>query len=282
MPVPAPPRPVMSRGVLGRLVVTAAIVVIMLAVAVIALKLGVRDEPDPAASGTGTAAASAPPAASAQANSAQANPTPPASARIQAPVTSAAPKPRDDSPQIPRDPADLGVLVNKDHGLEPTSYAPENLRTLNGQQLRADATDALEKLMRGAAKDGHNLKLLSGYRSAAEQDALRNSYEQRYGTSYANTISAPAGFSEHQTGLAADVGNGRCDLEKCFGQTPAGKWVAKNASKYGFTVRYPLGQEESTGYAYEPWHLRYLGSKTSKDLVKSKAKTLEQYYGLKP
>lgn len=289
MSVPAPPRPVMSRSVLGRLVVTGAIVVIMLAVAVIALKLGIREEttPPPAAaqsSQAGPVASSPSAPGSGTPDAASAGSAPAVSARIQAPVTTAAPKPsaeKPKNPEIPRDPADLGVLVNKDHGLTPTSYAPKDLRTMNGQQLRSDAADALKKLMAAATKDGHNLSLLSGYRSAGEQDALRRSYAARYGSSYANTISAPAGFSEHQTGLAADVGTGSCDLEKCFGASSAGKWVAKNAHLYGFTVRYPLGQEKSTGYAYEPWHLRYLGQDLSKDLEKSKAKTLEHYYGIK-
>lgn len=288
MPVPAPPRPVMSSAVLGRIVVMGAIVVIMLAVAVIALKVGVRDDPKMSATAQqgsqGTQAGPAP-SDTAPSSAPSTDAPPPASARIQAPVTTAAPKPSGKAPktpQIPRDPADLGVLVNKDHGLEPTSYAPKDLRTVNGQQLRSDAADALKKLIDAAASQGHDLRLLSGYRSAAEQDSLRQSYVQRYGVDYANTISAPAGFSEHQTGLAADVGNGRCDLEKCFGETSAGRWVAKNAHLYGFTVRYPLGQEASTGYAYEPWHLRYLGKDLSKDLDKSKAKTLEDYYGVKP
>jgi zinc D-Ala-D-Ala carboxypeptidase len=77
----------------------------------------------------------------------------------------------------------------------------------------------------------------------------------------ANTFSAQAGQSEHQTGLAMDVSNGVAGnrLDTSFGDTPEGIWLVDNAYKYGFIIRYPEDRVADTGYQYEPWHLRYVG-----------------------
>jgi D-alanyl-D-alanine carboxypeptidase len=79
--------------------------------------------------------------------------------------------------------------------------------------------------------------------------------------------------------LAVDVGNGVCNLELCFGNTNAGKWLANNAHVYGFVIRYPAGKESITGYQYEPWHLRYVGKELASEIFKSK-QTLEEFFGL--
>lgn len=285
MPAPPPPRPVLGRSALARLIVASCVVVIMLAVAVIALKLGVRDDraTTQAADHTPVATASSNPAPTTTSSAAAPTAASSGVARIAGPETSTAPRPKaPKTPRIPTKPSDLGVLVNKSTGLDPTDYAPQDISTVNGQPLRAEAAKALRSLLSEAAKDGHPLQLLSGYRSAAEQESLRHTYVNRYGEDYANTISAPVGHSEHQTGLAADVGNGRCDLKACFGDTPAGKWLAKNAEEFGFIIRYPEGQEKATGYAYEPWHLRYVGKDLVKKIGAAKAKTLEAYYDAEP
>lgn len=174
----------------------------------------------------------------------------------------------------------LTAVVNKKHKL-PQDYKPKNFKPVSGIYLRTEAANAAVTLIDTAAKAGHNLKIISGYRSYSSQAVIYNNYVNQDGQSAADTYSARPGHSEHQTGLAVDFGNtsGYCDLEVCFGNTPAGKWLAANASVYGFVVRYPSGRENSTGYQYEPWHLRYLGIDTAKS-VASSGKTLDEYFGI--
>lgn len=199
-----------------------------------------------------------------------------AAAAAPAPVTTkpAVPKP-------PRDPRNIGVLVNKTHPLRPKSYVPKGLVRVQGQRLRAEPAAALTKLMRDAKTSGARLVTVSGYRSYSTQKSLFARYTRAYGAMYAARISARPGYSEHQTGLTMDVGaaSGACRLGACFGNTKAGRWVAKNAWKYGYIVRYPKGQEKVAGYTYEPWHLRYVGVKISTAMKKGKIPTLEHYYG---
>ena len=93
------------------------------------------------------------------------------------------------------------------------------------------------------------------------QKQLYDGYVAQMGQDEADKISARPGTSEHQTGLAFDVTlpSGECFLETCLGAMPEGEWIAANAYKYGWIVRYPEGKEDITGYSYEPWHLRYVG-----------------------
>lgn len=267
-------RPVWGHTAIARTVVTVCVVVTMLAIAAAALKLGMRsqearaDLPGPSVSAPAHAPSAAAPAPTSS------TPVPSQSTALPVPVTKTPAK-----PTRPSNPADLGVLVSKDFPLNPTSYTPAGLVNMQGSQLRGDVAKALRKMIADAKKDGHKLSLLSGYRSAAEQAALHEQYVSRSGQEEADRFSAKAGFSEHQTGLSADIGNGTCDLSSCFGDTAAGKWVAKNASNYGFIVRYPKGKEAVTGYIWEPWHLRYLGATLTKKYIASDASTLEAYYG---
>lgn len=174
--------------------------------------------------------------------------------------------------------ASLTVDVNKKHKL-PDTYVPAGLTSYGGVSLRAEAATAMNNLVLAANSNGYSLKMISGYRSYTSQASIYNNYVAQDGQAAADTYSARPGFSEHQTGLAADVGNGTCDLEICFGDTPVGKWIAQNAQNYGFIVRYPQGKEADTGYQYEPWHLRYLGVDTAKAIYAS-GKTMDQYYGI--
>jgi D-alanyl-D-alanine carboxypeptidase len=102
------------------------------------------------------------------------------------------------------------------------------------------------------------------------------------GQAEADRTSARPGYSEHQTGLAFDVevSGGKCHLEKCLGETPDGKWVAANAYKYGFIVRYPEGKENVTGYDYEPWHLRYVGTDLASEMHTKSVQTLEEFFNI--
>ena len=91
----------------------------------------------------------------------------------------------------------------------------------------------------------------------------------------ADTYSARAGHSEHQTGLAFDVGK----IDDNYGNTKEGVWLKNNAHIYGFIIRYPKGKEHITGYKYEPWHIRYLGVDIATK-VYNKGVTLEEYLGI--
>lgn len=164
------------------------------------------------------------------------------------------------------------LIVNKENKL-PSSYNP-------GENPKAQK--ALQQLLDDAQKDGINLYKMSGYRSYPKQVKLYDSYAKRDGKKTADKYSARPGYSEHQTGLTFDLGgkNSNKNLYASFGKTKEGQWIANNAYKYGFIVRYPKCKEKITGYQYEPWHIRYLGKDKANKVHKS-GKTLEEYIGLK-
>lgn len=120
-----------------------------------------------------------------------------------------------------------------------------------------------------------------GFRSYATQNALYNSYVYSYGQNYANRISARPGTSEHQLGLAMDIQDGTNygTLNTAFEYTKASKYLQKNAHKYGFIIRYLKGKEHITGFMYEPWHIRYVGTTHAKR-IKYNNVTLEEYFGI--
>ncbi len=187
----------------------------------------------------------------------------------------------------------LWAVVNKARPLKPATYVPQplvvpgvTLRTnisANERQLRLEAADALQKLFAAAANEGITLNLQSGYRSYHFQEALYGRYVREQGQAVADTQSARPGHSEHQTGLAADVGGvtqPACNVEQCFADTAEGKWVITNAYKHGFILRYPANKMPTTGYTYEPWHLRYVGIELSQQMHKKRIATLEEFFGL--
>lgn len=188
------------------------------------------------------------------------------------------------------DPASLWVVVNKGRRLE-NNYIPDNLTVPNiplrlnksypEMQLRPEASKALEELSADAVHQNVHFMLASGYRSYSYQIGIYSGYVRTQGQTSADKTSARPGYSEHQTGLAADVEpySRQCEVEACFGDTLEGKWLATNSFKYGFIIRYPQGKESLTGYEYEPWHIRYVG----KDLalqVQRTGQTLEQFFRL--
>lgn len=166
-----------------------------------------------------------------------------------------------------------GVLIaNKKHPL-PSDFAP-------GENKEARA--AFEDMAQDAKAAGFELVAFSTYRSYEYQETLYNNYVNRDGKENADRYSARPGYSEHQTGLAFDVGEkGKEDLwlTSEFGETAAGKWLVENAHKYGFILRYPEGKENITGYMYESWHFRYLGVDLATK-VKESNLTLEEYLGI--
>ncbi|MFF5793849.1 D-alanyl-D-alanine carboxypeptidase family protein [Paeniglutamicibacter sp. NPDC012692] len=217
-------------------------------------------------------------------------PAAPASASVPASAQAFAPAALTLTPQLakkpapPRNPKKLNVLVNKTYPLVPKTYAPKTSTIANtgGIRLETRTATAYRNLAAAAKRDGVKIKLTSGYRSYGSQKQIVDQYTRLYGSAYALRIAAKPGTSEHQTGLSLDVGNynRKCALQDCFATTPVGRWMAKNAPKYGFVLRYPKGQEAVTGYKYEPWHFRYVGTTQASTMAKKKSKTLEHYYGV--
>lgn len=190
------------------------------------------------------------------------------------------------------DPASVWVVVNKQRPLNPKTYAPSDLvkpaitlkaTTDMEDHVRKATAIALEKMAADAKAQGLGLNLQSGYRSYNFQVALYSRYVSQQGKAVADTQSARAGYSEHQTGFAADLGSDshpECDVEACFGTTAEGKWLAANAYKYGFLIRYTEGNDKITGYIPEPWHVRYVGVELSTEMHNKDIATLEQFFGL--
>jgi len=162
------------------------------------------------------------------------------------------------------------LLANKEFGL-PESYAPGESQ---------EAREAFEKMKIDAEQEDIYIEVFSTYRNYYNQYNLYYNYVYNYGQEAADTFSARPGFSEHQTGLAFDIGGLDRTLwaEKGFKDTVEAKWLKENAWKYGFILRYPEGKEWKTGYMYESWHYRYIGVEHSVNF-KDNDLTLEEYLG---
>lgn len=179
------------------------------------------------------------------------------------------------------DPASIWVIVNKQHPLNPLTYAPTDLVAVgNGQYMRAEAATALGSLLTAAKAAGYIVTPESGYRSYNTQVAVYASEVKAYGQAYADTESARPGYSEHQTGWAVDLGTNGCNIQDCFSNTSGGKWVIANAYRYGFILRYPPNLTDITGYRNEAWHFRYIGTYLSEEMHQQGIATLEQFFGV--
>lgn len=173
------------------------------------------------------------------------------------------------------------ILVNKYNYLT-EDYIPENLEPIDiayarsGMQLVREAKEAFETLSEDAKKEGMNIIAMSSYRSYDYQVNLYNNYVATDGKEAADTYSARAGYSEHQTGLAVDVYNKVLPYTS-FEETEEFNWMQENAYKYGFILRFPKDKVNITGYQYESWHYRYVGKEAAK-YIHNHDLTLEEYY----
>ena len=159
------------------------------------------------------------------------------------------------------------LVVNKTYPI-PSSY---------GNGLLEETRKAFQEMTSDALPLGLNLYISSGYRSYSLQEELYTGYVFRDGKEAADTYSARAGHSEHQTGLAFDLNSVSDD----FTNTPEGKWVHENAWRYGLILRYPYGKDSITGYKHESWHLRYVGKELAEKLYNhGDWITLEEYFGI--
>ena len=173
------------------------------------------------------------------------------------------------------------VLVNKYYYLE-EDYIPKDLETissmyaLSGMRLVKEAKRAFESLAKAASKENLKIIAMSSYRSYEYQVDLYNRYTKQDGKEKADTYSGRPGHSEHQTGLAVDVYNGKTDYTN-FEKTKEFKWMNSHAHEYGFILRFPKEKESETGYEYESWHYRYVGEEIA-TYIKENNISFEEYY----
>jgi len=191
------------------------------------------------------------------------------------------------------DPASLWVVVNKNRPLRTADYVPKNLVLPNyknpniynpkKQVLDARAADAMVEMAKAASDAGvGNLVLSSTYRSFVSQTTVHNQFINRLGLTGGEALAARPGYSEHQTGLAADIvtPSQGCLAQPCYAGTSAGSWLAENSYKFGWVLRYPNELTFETGYHFEPWHYRYVGKELAAYMHANKLKTLEEVFGL--
>jgi D-alanyl-D-alanine carboxypeptidase len=177
------------------------------------------------------------------------------------------------------DPDSIWVVVDKRRPLNPADYEPADLVVVPvahtwEPRMRAEAADAVVRMFQAAAAEaGLSLASNSAYRSYAAQERVYDNDDE---------LTARPGFSEHQTGLTTDIGpeSGYCSLDVCFADTPEGQWVRDNAHRFGFLLRYPADKVAVTGYQFEPWHFRYIGTDLSNEMHEQGVATLEEFFGL--
>ncbi len=154
------------------------------------------------------------------------------------------------------------IIADKNHLLT-ADYNPGELVSLDdkgikvnkkGMKLEKVAFEALKKMLDDSAKEGLSLMISSAYRDYKYQVGLYNYYISKYGKEKTDTFSAPPGASQHQLGTVVDFN----DVENTFAGTKEELWLTENAWKYGFSLSFPEGYEDVTGYSWESWHFRYV------------------------
>ena len=186
-------------------------------------------------------------------------------------------------------PTSYWVVVNKLRPLNPKTYSPPDIVNVpvahdNPPRMRKAAGAALVSMFAAGKKAGAgSMQIQSAWRPYAVQVSVYNGWVARLGKKQADLQSARPGYSEHQTGLAVDISTLplKCTIAACFGTTSQGEWLAANAWKYGYLLRYPKGKTSVTGYVYEPWHFRFIGKTLSTEMHKEGVKTLEEFFGLR-
>lgn len=192
------------------------------------------------------------------------------------------------TPALPTD-VSLLTVVTRERSL-PSTYVPADLAPISPeftssaeiQRLRRPAAEALTRMLSDARRDGVMIKVNSGFRSYDYQAAVLRSEIASYGCATALSQVAAPGHSEHQLGLAADLTSADVgwDLKDSFGTTPEGRWLVTHAPAYGFVLSYPQDKEPVTGYAYEPWHFRYLTGPVAQAVADSGKTPAEYLLGL--
>ncbi len=158
---------------------------------------------------------------------------------------------------------ELLLYVNKKYHLT-SNYIPDALTEIpedytvnkNKIYLRKIVLNDLDEMIKTAKQENINLSILSGYRSFEKQKDIYENWIKTLGELEANRVSAFPGASQHQLGTTIDFNS----LDFSFAETKEGKWLLNNSYKFGFILSYPKDMEEITGYRYEPWHFRYIGT----------------------
>lgn len=172
------------------------------------------------------------------------------------------------------------MLVNK-HRKTDEDFVPDNLVIIDSEYAAASdmkankkAVEAFYEMREAASKDGLGLVINSSYRSYQDQVDIVETYRNLYGDSYVQRYVAQPGFSEHQTGLAFDIGSTSSNV---FAQSNEYDWMLENCYKYGFILRFPKKYENVTEFRNEPWHYRYVGKDIAKYIYDNNI-TLEEYF----
>lgn len=156
-------------------------------------------------------------------------------------------------------------LINRTYRVSEDYVPPLVQADVSGslRSMRPEAAAALEDMFAACKEEiGVTLITVSGYRSYDKQKKIYNNKLKSVGSEEkADEYVARPGASEHQLGMAMDVGqrNSSAGLTSSFANTKGGAWMAENCWRFGFILRYQEGWEEITGYNYEPWHVRYVG-----------------------
>lgn len=183
-------------------------------------------------------------------------------------------------------PDDPLVIVNKYYKFS-SNFVPKNLVNVDKDdsynnytfQISSIVKEKFDDINKDMAKAGLGLLVKSGYRSYDTQVGLYNDYVAAHGKAEADTFSARAGYSEHQTGLAIDVcARSNCSYGK-FESTNEYDWMIANAHKYGFILRYPKDKTDITGYDFESWHYRYVGVEVA-TYIHEHNLTFDEYYSM--
>lgn len=155
------------------------------------------------------------------------------------------------------------TLVDKNHPLPP-NFQPKEVLTLSSHQFRVNklnmqleqrAYKSLSRMIDNAKRENISLLIISAWRSFERQKELFQYYTEIYGEKETRKFCAVPGYSQHQLGTTLDFGN----LSNSFSHTPEGIWLKNNAQFYGWSLSYPEGEEELTGYRAEDWHWRWIG-----------------------
>lgn len=168
-------------------------------------------------------------------------------------------------------------VISKKHPIN-ASFRRTSVTSPNG--LTKDTQRALTAMTAAARSNGVTIRVRSGYRSYGLQAQILASKIREYGSeTMARRYNAAPGRSEHQTGLAVDLWDG-VTWGVGVRNTRTGRWLWANAWRYGFILRYPNGKEKITGYAFEPWHYRWIGTTDAKNFGRNTDQSLEEYLGL--
>ena len=174
------------------------------------------------------------------------------------------------------------MLVNKHHNLS-SEFTPDDLVEIDSKYASDDnlfcnkeALEAFKAMSQKAVDEGYGIVINSAYRSYQDQEKLVNNYLNSYGQNYVDKYVALPGFSEHQTGLAFDIGSRSVSI---FANSREYSWLQEHAHEYGFIYRFSKRDENITEFRSEAWHYRYVGKKAAKYIYENKI-TLEEYWAM--